>query len=273
RRSSDLPALLEKNTPIEWRAQWALYPWPLESLATMQLEFHQLDRRHEHLRVRNPQRQRQLLASLAAAGQQTPIVVVAVSDQPDRYLVIDGYKRVAALEQLGRDTVEAVIWPLSEVQALVLDRSLHWSEPESALEEGWLLAELEQRFSYGLEELARQFDRSVSWVSRRLALVELLPDSVQQQVRAGEIPAQVAMKYLVPVARGSLDDCQQMAAAFARHKFTNRQAGQLYAAWREASPQIRQRLLEQDRKSTRLNSSHLGISYAVFCLKKKKIQR
>src|SRR5258705_574385 len=29
----------------------------------------------------------------------------------------------------------------------------------------------------------------------------------------------------------------------------------------------------RDRKSTRLNSSHLGISYAVFCLKKKKQQR
>src|SRR2546426_8531599 len=29
------------------------------------------------------------------------------------------------------------------------------------------------------------------------------------------------------------------------------------------------RVLEQDRKSTRLNSSHLVISYAVFCLKKK----
>src|ERR1039458_7248850 len=28
-----------------------------------------------------------------------------------------------------------------------------------------------------------------------------------------------------------------------------------------------------DRKSTRLNSSHLGISYAVFCLKKKKMLR
>src|SRR5256885_2265399 len=28
-----------------------------------------------------------------------------------------------------------------------------------------------------------------------------------------------------------------------------------------------------DRKSTRLNSSHLVISYAVFCLKKKKISR
>src|SRR5256885_7545156 len=29
--------------------------------------------------------------------------------------------------------------------------------------------------------------------------------------------------------------------------------------------------LAEDRKSTRLNSSHLVISYAVFCLKKKKV--
>src|SRR3712207_7603750 len=29
---------------------------------------------------------------------------------------------------------------------------------------------------------------------------------------------------------------------------------------------------ERDRKSTRLNSSHANISYAVFCLKKKKIR-
>src|SRR5256885_3417209 len=32
----------------------------------------------------------------------------------------------------------------------------------------------------------------------------------------------------------------------------------------------RRRRAPQDRKSTRLNSSHLVISYAVFCLKKKK---
>src|SRR5690554_7397340 len=32
-----------------------------------------------------------------------------------------------------------------------------------------------------------------------------------------------------------------------------------------------QQEVEADRKSTRLNSSHVRISYAVFCLKKKKI--
>jgi ParB family chromosome partitioning protein len=197
----------------------------------MQLEFHQLDRRWEHLRVRHPARQRRLLASLAEAGQQTPIVVV-VAEGPDRYVVIDGYKRIAALEQLGRDTVEAVAWPMSEAAAVLLDRSLRLSEQETALEVGWLLAELEQRFGYGLDELARQFDRSVSWVSRRLALVELLPETIQQQVREGKVLAQVAMKFLAPVARQSLEDCQRMAAIFAQHHRDRCQAGQLYAAWR-----------------------------------------
>src|SRR2546426_11191531 len=38
---------------------------------------------------------------------------------------------------------------------------------------------------------------------------------------------------------------------------------------RQGEPDERERR-RQDRKSTRLNSSHLVISYAVFCLKKKK---
>src|SRR5205814_8271033 len=52
---------------------------------------------------------------------------------------------------------------------------------------------------------------------------------------------------------------------------------------RRAHPGLRGTLFQQrdqrgsvprrDRKSTRLNSSHLGISYAVFCLKKKKNPR
>lgn len=210
----------------------------------MQLEFHQLDRRWEHLRVRHPQRQRRLLTSLAEAGQQTPIVVVAAEGHPDRYVVIDGYKRIAALEQLGRDTVEAVVWPMSEAAAVLLDRSLRLSEHETALEVGWLLAEMEQRFGYGLDELARRFDRSVSWVSRRLALVEVLPEAIQQQVREGKILAQAALKFLVPVARQSLKDCQRMAAIFAQHHCDTREAGQLYAAWRKGSPAIRKRILD-----------------------------
>jgi hypothetical protein len=92
--------------------------------------------------------------------------------------------------------------------------------------------------------LARRFDRSVSWVSRRLTLVEVLPESIQQQVREGRIPAQVALKFLVPVARQSLEDCQRIAAIFAQHHCDTREAGQLHAAWRKGSPAIRKRILD-----------------------------
>ena len=81
------------------------------------------------------------LASLAASGQQTPIVVVAVAERSDRYLVIDGYKRIVALEQLGRDTGEVVVWPMSEAAAppeadgapLFRMRGTYWSEEAIAL--------------------------------------------------------------------------------------------------------------------------------------------
>src|SRR3712207_8905185 len=43
-------------------------------------------------------------------------------------------------------------------------------------------------------------------------------------------------------------------------------AGQMAVAWSD----VTEASLFIDRKSTRLNSSHANISYAVFCLKKKK---
>src|SRR5205814_2552990 len=64
-----------------------------------------------------------------------------------------------------------------------------------------------------------------------------------------------------------------------RHSFPTRRSSDLslkiagcsFSWWRLALGHSLKALaaLELDRKSTRLNSSHLGISYAVFCLKKK----
>src|SRR5258705_5686955 len=45
--------------------------------------------------------------------------------------------------------------------------------------------------------------------------------------------------------------------------------GRAFNCYWEMPFRKRARFTMQDRKSTRLNSSHLGISYAVFCLKKK----
>ena len=75
----------------------------------MELEFHQLDMRYEGLRVRRPERERRLLSSLAERGQQVPIVVIGLTEEANRFLVIDGYKRIRALRRLGQDTVRATV--------------------------------------------------------------------------------------------------------------------------------------------------------------------
>src|SRR6266446_9034191 len=64
-------------------------------------------------------------------------------------------------------------------------------------------------------------------------------------------------------ARGGRRSLRQgSSAACSRHRPQARKA--------EAPGPRRHRGGSRDRKSTRLNSSHLVISYAVFCLKKKK---
>src|SRR5437660_8606477 len=65
-----------------------------------------------------------------------------------------------------------------------------------------------------------------------------------------------------------LVDLDVMEANIARIVATCRAHG---VAWRPHSKA--HKTPEIDRKSTRLNSSHVAISYAVFCLKKKKKKR
>ena len=206
----------------------------------MQLEFHQIDLRYEQLRRRNLRKERQILASLAEQGQLLPVVVVAVEG---RFVLLDGYKRLRALKRLAHDTVRATVWQMEESEALLLERLMRSSDSEGPLEQGWLLGELKDRFGISLPELARRFDKTVSWVSRRLALVRELALPIQDQVRSGSIAPHTAMKYLVPLARANKEESVQVAEAIARSKLSTREVGELYAGWTEGNEQTRELIL------------------------------
>jgi ParB-like chromosome segregation protein Spo0J len=209
----------------------------------MDLEFHQLDLRYEQLRSRSPARELRLLSSLALVGQQTPIVVVSAAEtsQP---IVIDGYKRVRLLRKLGQDTVRATAWDLCEAEALLLERMIRAGEADSALEQGWFLRELRDRFRLSGAELGQRVGRTESWVSRRLGLVDELPASVQRHVRMGAISAHAAMKYLLPLARANRADVERLADAVAKRKLSTRQMALLYAAWSDGNPTTRELILK-----------------------------
>jgi ParB/RepB/Spo0J family partition protein len=209
----------------------------------VELEIHQLALRYERLKVVRPEPERRLLASLAEVGQQVPIVVVPEGTDGS-FVVVDGYKRVRALRRLGRDTVAAGCWPGEEAEALIATRLMQTAEPETALEQSWLLAELHERFGLSLEELARRFGHSVSWVSRRLALVHELPDSIQERVRRGEMGAHGAAKYLVPLARANRQVCLELVEAIGATRLSSRDLGILYTAYQTGNWVTRQRLLE-----------------------------
>jgi ParB/RepB/Spo0J family partition protein len=208
----------------------------------VELERHQLDLRYEGLKCRSAVRERRLVASLAELGQQVPIVVVE-SGGEGRFVVIDGYKRIRALRRLGRDTVGALTWQLSESEALVVDRLMGQGPSDSAIEQGWLLRELHGRFELSLEELAQRFDRSRSWVSRRLGLVRELPEEIQHRVRSGELHAHAAMRYLLPLARANDEDALRFAAAIAGKGLSTRQVGELYQGYRSRSAKTRELVL------------------------------
>lgn len=207
----------------------------------MELEFSQIELRYERLRRRNAKKERLLTASLVEIGQQLPVVVVSDGDdQTSTYVLLDGYKRVRSLKSMRRDTVRATLWDLAEVDAVLLERLMRATESDGALEQGWLLEELNERFALSHEELARRFDRSQSWVSRRLALVRAVPREVQQHVQCGALSAQAAMKYLVPMARAKRADCVRLISALGSLRPSTRDVGALYSIWVSGNEETRE---------------------------------
>jgi ParB family chromosome partitioning protein len=206
----------------------------------MELEFGQLELRYEKLRRRSARRERQLLTSLSEHGQQLPVVVVR-AELTERFVLLDGYKRVRILRRLASDTVQATLWDLEPADALLLERLMHTGEGDSPLEQGWLLVALRTEFGLSFDALAQRFDRSKSWVSRRVALVEQLPEIVQERVRVGILAPYAAMKFLVPLARANPDACIRLVTALAR-PLSIRQVAALCAAFKAGDEAARARL-------------------------------
>ena len=210
----------------------------------MEIDLHQLDRPYAGLRIRDPRQSARWLASLSQGDPDDALgaVLVVPAKAPDRFVLIDGYARVSALERLGRDTTPALVLPMRACEALLVALQLETQGRRSALEEGWLLQQVQQETGLPLAALAQRFGRSVSWVSRRLGLVEALPASVQQQVQCGAIPSRAALRALLPLARANEAQCCELVSGIAGAELSVRAIERLYGAWREGDAAQRARI-------------------------------
>jgi ParB family transcriptional regulator, chromosome partitioning protein len=201
----------------------------------MDLELSNLVLKYAALRVLDPARVGRLVAALSREDQRSPVLVVGDG------VLVDGYHRVEALRELGRDIVGAVRLEVPEAEALILAWRLETGRRKTALEEGWLLVELAETHGRTQTALAEELRRTRSWVSQRLGLVRALPEPVQEAVRSARIPAQAAMKSLLPLARLDREACERLATA-PSEPLTVRQWEQICAGWRKADPEGRLRI-------------------------------
>jgi len=136
-----------------------------------------------------------LKASLQREGQREPVDLTA----SEPHLVIDGYRRVQAIGELGWDTVHALVHEVDEAEAHriaflknVVRRNL------SPLEKANAIRLAKQR---GRKDLAAEFGLSTKQVARYEALLDL-PKPLQQLVDKGEM----SMTHAKVLADSDLED-------------------------------------------------------------------
>src|SRR5271165_5716417 len=82
------------------------------------LDLHRLELRFAASRLVEPRAVERIARSIERCGQIVPCIVVAGGGEDGAMVVVDGYRRIAAVRQLGRDTVRVEVWPCSVTEAL-----------------------------------------------------------------------------------------------------------------------------------------------------------
>lgn len=207
-----------------------------------QINLQALEFRYEKLRIRRLDQEKRLLTSLGEVAQQSPVIAVAAREA-GRYVVIDGYKRVRALKKLKEDVAKAIVWDMPEDQALAAWYRMSSSGARNAFEEGWLIAELHRTWKWDLGLIAQRLSRSKSWCSKRLALVEELPEWMAEEVAQGAIGAHAAASYLAPLTRVNAQDGKVLAEKIRDLGLNNRQIGEICQSYRLARAEVRKKIV------------------------------
>lgn len=214
----------------------------------VELEWHCLDKRYEHLRQRTPQLLRRMILSICTYGLLTPITVTSAPAAPNiplRWIVIDGYLRIQALHQLGKDTIAAQHTPLPADEALMTLYRTHQSRPWEPLEEAALLQELITHHHYSQSQCAKQLGKSETWVSHRLQLLTDLPGFVMQAVYQGTLSLWVASRVMIPFARANSHHAQKFIEYLATHSHSSRESQTFYEHYMQANRLVREKMIAQ----------------------------
>ncbi len=202
----------------------------------VEMEIAHLDLRYAHTRIMNKKSLVRLVASIEQWGQSIPVITVAPS------VLIDGYRRVAALKLCKRDTVLAERWSCGEDQALVRLLAIGCEQRWDVFEQAAIIRELVFGHRLSQVRVAQLLGKDPSWVSRRLGLLESLPEEVLKKVRAGRLSSWAASRVLAPLARANADHATSLCRWVSREHVSTRELAQFFDHYKCAATLTRERM-------------------------------
>ena len=147
-------------------------------------------------RTVEPEALADLARSIERHGLLQPIVVRALDERTDHYLLVAGQRRFLAHRSLGRETIFAIVTD-GDADELALIENLQ-REDLSPIDEADAMARLMARHRYTQEQLGQVLGRRQSTISESLSLAGL-PETIKEDYRASDNP--VAKAVLVELAR------------------------------------------------------------------------
>lgn len=212
------------------------------------IELAALDIRLEHTRHKDIDAERRLLSSIMARDIQDPLQVSACGDA-DVYVLLDGFKRYRCAKKLHISMVP-VRCIAQDVPQGVMTLLRHTSAGTlSIMEQAALIEELHKRYSLSIYDIALRLERSPSWVSMRLGIVEQLSDVVRTKIMSGAFPARAYMygiKGFTRVNSISQELVDAFVTAVSGKGLSTRNLSTLSHAYFTGGPALRQLISEGD---------------------------
>src|SRR3989339_252882 len=197
------------------------------------VELGHLDTRYEHLRLKDQGREYAIQSSILEQGILEPLCVIALSDA--ERVLLDGYKRYRCAVRLRLSSIPVMTW--EDDVAVGILKLLRFSSGNrlSAVEEAGLINELYEVHQLSMVEIARRLERSVSWVSLRLGLLQDMGGDVRERIFSGEFPVRSYMYSLRHFTRVKSGIPKEAVSAFvgcvAGHGLSGRDIARLAQAY------------------------------------------
>jgi ParB family chromosome partitioning protein len=243
----------------------------------MIVEYHCLDLPYAPIRFHKRSELNKLIHSIEQNDQLVPVVVVpSVSE---RWILMDGYLRIKALQFVGKDTANAEVWECKPAEALLTLLTEYQSRTWEIFEESLLLRELQSQYHLSQQEIATRIGRDRSWISRRLALIDHLPEPIIKAILSGKLSPWVAQRVLVPVARATPMHAELLLSYFIKNEISTREAQLFYNHYQRSNRQQRfnmvnnpelffkaQKLMEAEQKAKELRVGPEGTWHTQYKL-------